>query len=483
MARFLRLVLAGWAVPVAAIILIWAGVLLHEAGRGDKAWHSAMMSAPDMLAARDADASRIILAALAMSGLVVGLTLRAAWQRKRAERAHRSLQIAFEHVGVGVMVINPDGRIAMFNARTAALLNLPSDFQPGRTAKELRDLQQQRGETTGRGAYSVRSGDTVRLFHQKMADGKIIETRTETLDDGTTVQSFTDMTNAAQQQRVLTEPREAAEAAMSHEIRTPLNGTLGTADLMRTLPMPDSLIAARAPMVLIAEDTMVNRQVARHMLERLGCRVQAVVNGREAVEAVCAGGIDLVLMDIMMPEMDGLAATRAIRALPPPFGAIPIIGLSANAFRSNEDACRAAGVNGFATKPINSDRLAAEITTAMGLGAAVTTMCNPAALDELRAALGDDIVGAVITAFASDTPATLSQLRRYAEAGNLAGVAQAAHALCGNAATLGLLRLAEVARGIERESRQTHGPTHAKLDLLEAEFVASLAALRPESLG
>ncbi len=661
------------------------------------------MSATDMLAARDAEASSIILAALTMSGVVVGLTLRAAGQRARAARAHRIMQIAVEHVGVGVMVINPNGRIAMFNARSAALLNLPADFQPGRTERDLRDLLQQRGEATGRGTYSGRDGETVRLFHQKMADGKIIETRTEALEDGTRVQSFTDMTDAAQQQHILTEARDAAEAAvraraqflaaMSHEIRTPLNGILGAADLMRTLPMPDSqreyadiiyqagthllemlteildyskidergveleavtycpaivvrevvevlasrataqgltlstwpssdlpdfvegdphrlrqilfnlignaikftpefgtiavglaarprddggwwldgsvrdsgigiaaaaqttlfaeftqsdgsitrrfggtglglaicrrlveamdgtitvdsapglgscftfsirvgastqspdqmpalghgngvgVIAARAPMVLVAEDTKVNRLVATHMLERLGCRVQAVVNGREAVEAVCAGGIDLVLMDIMMPEMDGLAATRAIRALAGPLGAIPIVGLSANAFRSDDDAGRAAGMNGFATKPINSDRLAAEITAAMGLGAAATTMCSPAALDELRSALGDDIVGAVITAFASDTPATLIQLRRDAEAVNLAGVARGAHALCGNAATLGLVRLADVARGIERESRQARGPTQATLDLLEAEFAASLAALRPE---
>jgi len=698
--------LAAWTVPVAAIILIWAAVLLHQAGQGDQAWHAGMaaMSATDMLAARDATGSRNVLAALAMSLVVVGLTLSAAGQRKRAERAHRLMEIAFEHVGVGMMVINPDGRIAMFNARTATLLGLPPDFQPGRAQKDLRALQQHLGEETVRSTYSSRERDTARLFHQKMADGKIIETRTAALEDGTTVQSFTDVTNTAQQQHVLTEARDAAEAAMraraqflatmSHEIRTPLNGIVGAADLMRTLPMPDSqreyadiihqvgthllemlteildyskidergvelealpycpalvvrevvdvlasrataqglslsassspelpdfvvgdphrlrqilfnlignaikftpelgkitvglearqrddggwwldgtvrdsgigiaaaaqatlfaaftqsegsitrrfggtglglaicrhlveamggtitvesalgfgscftfsilvdaadqspeqiitlvdgnstgLIAARAPMVLIAEDTKVNRLVATHMLERLGCRVQAVVNGREAVAAVGAGGIDLVLMDIMMPEMDGLVATRAIRAMAGPLGAIPIIGLSANAFRSDDDAGRAAGMNGFATKPINSDRLAAEITAALGLDATTTTtVCYPGALEELRVALGDDIVAAVIAAFASDTPATLGQLRRDAEAGNLAGVAQAAHALCGNAATLGLMRLAEAARDIERESRQTNGPTPAKLDLIEAEFAASLVALRSE---
>ncbi len=110
--------------------------------------------------------------------------------------------------------------------------------------------------------------------------------------------------------------------------------------------------------VLVVEDNAVNRMVATRMLERLGFQVDSVVNGREAVEAVQASNYDLVLMDVMMPEMDGLAATTAIRALPGPQAAIPIIGLTANALQTDERACLSVGMDRFATKPITVGRLA-----------------------------------------------------------------------------------------------------------------------------
>jgi signal transduction histidine kinase/CheY-like chemotaxis protein len=123
----------------------------------------------------------------------------------------------------------------------------------------------------------------------------------------------------------------------------------------------DAAEAAPSLRVLVAEDNSTNRLVVTRILERQGHRVDSVGNGIEAVEAVRAIPYDLVLMDMMMPEMDGLDATRAIRTLPEPMGGIPIIGLTANALRSDHDACLAAGMDAFATKPIAADRLAREI--------------------------------------------------------------------------------------------------------------------------
>jgi signal transduction histidine kinase/ActR/RegA family two-component response regulator len=123
--------------------------------------------------------------------------------------------------------------------------------------------------------------------------------------------------------------------------------------------------------ILVAEDNATNRLVVTRMLERMGHRVDSVGNGREAVEAVQALPYDLVLMDMMMPEMDGLAATRVIRTLPGATGKTPVVGLTANVLTMDEQSCRAAGMNAFLTKPVTSERLGAMIAQVVGADAAM----------------------------------------------------------------------------------------------------------------
>jgi CheY-like chemotaxis protein len=131
--------------------------------------------------------------------------------------------------------------------------------------------------------------------------------------------------------------------------------------------VPDGVPAVVSGLrILLAEDNATNRFVATRMLERLGHDVQSVVDGQAAVDAVRSGTHDLVLMDMMMPEMDGLTATRVIRASTGPKSRIPIIGLTANAMEADEQACRQAGMDGFVTKPVKVGRLEEAIQAAMG---------------------------------------------------------------------------------------------------------------------
>ena len=110
--------------------------------------------------------------------------------------------------------------------------------------------------------------------------------------------------------------------------------------------------------VLVAEDNKVNQVVVKQMLEKLGCRVDAVANGLEAVEAVRLAPYHMVFMDVQMPEMDGLAATGAIRALHiPDRRDVWIIALTANAFVEDQRRCLAAGMNDFIAKPVRPDDL------------------------------------------------------------------------------------------------------------------------------
>lgn len=125
--------------------------------------------------------------------------------------------------------------------------------------------------------------------------------------------------------------------------------------------------------ILLAEDSATNRLVATARLEAMGHRVDAVANGADAVTAVQTGDYDLVLMDVMMPQMDGLAASRAIRALPGAASQLPIVALTANA--SEEGQCRIAGMDGLITKPIAASHLASIIEKVV----AGTLRADPAA--------------------------------------------------------------------------------------------------------
>jgi len=111
------------------------------------------------------------------------------------------------------------------------------------------------------------------------------------------------------------------------------------------------------PRVLLVEDNAINQRVALLMLEKIGCNVDVAANGIEALKSLELFSYDLIFMDCQMPEMDGYEATRNIRRMSNPTAEIPIIALTANAFKEDQEKCLEAGMDDFVTKPVESGTL------------------------------------------------------------------------------------------------------------------------------
>jgi CheY-like chemotaxis protein len=143
------------------------------------------------------------------------------------------------------------------------------------------------------------------------------------------------------------------------ELREAIARVLGAKEQGGAIPLITrfSLYDARDPAsvlrVLLVEDNPVNQRLATRMLEKRGHRVALAGNGLEALEVLSKGGFDLVLMDVQMPEMDGLQTTAAIRERERGTGThLPVVALTAHAMKGDMDRCLTAGMDGYLTKPI-----------------------------------------------------------------------------------------------------------------------------------
>jgi CheY-like chemotaxis protein len=117
-------------------------------------------------------------------------------------------------------------------------------------------------------------------------------------------------------------------------------------------------MAARHPLrILLAEDNVVNQKLAMRLLQQMGYRADLASNGIEAVESVARQTYDVVLMDVQMPELDGLEAARRITALWKPGERPRIVAMTANAMQGDREECLAAGMDDYLTKPIRVERL------------------------------------------------------------------------------------------------------------------------------
>ncbi len=213
--------------------------------------------------------------------------------------------------------------------------------------------------------------------------------------------------------------------------------------------------------ILIAEDDATNRMVVLMMLREFNAETRVVTDGVQAVQAASEAGYDLVLMDVRMPEMDGLAATRAIRAQGGRFTSLPIIALTANAFAEDVELCRDAGMSDFLAKPLRKPALVAAVLRAIGRtpaipvdpeSTAVPAVLDRMALAHLTAAIGEDGVRETFAMFADETAARLALFRQFAEGGDRELIEIEACALKGSARTLGASEMSDLARLIEHRA-------------------------------
>ncbi len=248
---------------------------------------------------------------------------------------------------------------------------------------------------------------------------------------------------------------------------------------------PGPALAAPAPAVslaglhvLLVEDNEINQEVAMELLQRAGVSVDLAKNGREAVERVSTQDYDAVLMDVQMPIMDGLEATRRIRRLESLRATVPIIAMTANAMAEDRQRCIEAGMNDHLGKPVDVNRLhsllaqwaRAEPRTASARDAAKAEIAVvPAVGPAPSAELDFNFPGAI--RMMGDSPALWEKLaRRYRDSSSAAaqimqsladgdreGARRNAHTLRGVAATIGLLALKREAGAVERALAENSG--------------------------
>ena len=226
-----------------------------------------------------------------------------------------------------------------------------------------------------------------------------------------------------------------------------------------------SAVISGAPLdLLVAEDNPVNQMLIGAILRRLGHRATCVDNGRLAVDAARERRYDCILMDMQMPEMDGLAATRAIRASGGPCADVTIIALTADASPERRRFYDGAGLTGFVTKPIDRALLVEHLGAAAQLklqrALAAATPANPAVataalfdeayLGELRAAVGPDRVDQLLVLLDCECEDRVARILRLDLSGELAGIRREAHSLKGAASAVGAIALAGIAEQLEQ---------------------------------
>ncbi|MEY4933003.1 MAG: hypothetical protein RLZZ403_1323 [Pseudomonadota bacterium] len=215
--------------------------------------------------------------------------------------------------------------------------------------------------------------------------------------------------------------------------------------------------------VLLVEDNAVNQKVAERFLERLGCRVTTVADGAAAVIACHDAAYDLVFMDMQMPVMDGLTATRHIRKLDTPSARVPIVALTANAMPGQLERCLAAGMNAYLTKPLEIGRLRETLdrfglarqgsvpSPAQGTGIVPGEPVEVARLLELTA--GDKAFALqIVETFAQSGDRARDEMRSALSDGDRNRLQRAAHQLKGASANIHAARLRDLATTIENRS-------------------------------
>jgi PAS domain S-box-containing protein len=224
----------------------------------------------------------------------------------------------------------------------------------------------------------------------------------------------------------------------------------------------ESVAARPVRRVLVVDDEALNRAIASGFLKYGGHEVICIDNGAEAVERAAVEHFDAILMDVRMPGMNGLEATRRIRALPSPYGIVPVVAVTAQAFAQQIEICRQAGMETHLSKPFTKEGLLAAVENAIlmtgsGLNAAISNATvapeipefDRDAFEDTTALLPSEDIGEHLGTLISRAEALSRQLRAPGILMRAGELADAAHALGGAASFLGFKILAEVTRNFE----------------------------------
>ncbi|MCI0486292.1 MAG: response regulator [Blastocatellia bacterium] len=253
----------------------------------------------------------------------------------------------------------------------------------------------------------------------------------------------------------------------------------------------DRSLADEVPLrILVAEDNAVNQKVALRLLDRLGYRADIAANGLEALEALARQPYDLIFMDVQMPEMNGLDATRHICRQWPARERPRIIAMTANALPGDREECISAGMDDYISKPVRLETLRAALehcfsSPTVREGLTVGLPKPPSCPDDLsdiidREALSNlqgldddedsDFIVELVSIYLEDTSSRLEQLKEAVKRGDAEALYKVAHALKGSSANLGVKRVAALCAELEQKGRAgTLEESHACLAQLEVE--------------
>ncbi len=251
--------------------------------------------------------------------------------------------------------------------------------------------------------------------------------------------------------------------------------------------------------ILVAEDNTINQRVIKGMLEHLGHDVFLVSDGLEALAFLSQHPVNLVLMDMQMPNLDGLEATRRLRASDTSINReTPIFALTANVTAEASTACTSAGMQGFLTKPISLQQLSAAVLSAVPSASSQNhptsnsqpspsvqnggepALINSKTLEQLSAILGPERLGALIASYQTQTASFIEQIEVALKNKNLQKLSHHAHTLKGLSATLGLDAVSALAASLNLSATQNDLPSateciyHLRETLLQTDDALSM---------
>ncbi|MBC2695790.1 MAG: response regulator [Desulfobacteraceae bacterium] len=257
--------------------------------------------------------------------------------------------------------------------------------------------------------------------------------------------------------------------------------------------------------ILLAEDNLMNQEVALNMLELMGCQVNLVENGQEAVEAAAKIVFDLILMDYHMPVMNGLTATDRIRKQEQAGSnsqRVPIIALTADVQKGMQEQCLAVGMDDFLSKPFTQDQLQAvlslwldqheespdpkEIVRSIAPDEQKETepLLEQETLNRIRALQRPgkpNVLGKIINFYLENSPGLIKTVRKSVEQGDGAALCEAAHSLKSSSANLGAVSMADVCKKLEEMGREERiDAAKALIGRIESEYKLASATLADE---